>query len=47
MKKLAFWAWMVVFVLLTIGHYFFWWLLAEAVLFLLVWWLRPEWIDKP
>ena len=45
--KITKWMWMILIILFTVGLDFLWWLLAEAVLFLLVWWLRPEWIDKP
>lgn len=45
MKELVKWAWLIVLIILFVGHWIFIIIGAEIVAFLLVWWLKPEWLD--
>lgn len=46
MNELAKWVWIILLSVLFWGEYVFWFILAEIILILLVWWLKPEWLDK-
>ena len=46
MKELAKWAWIILLALLYVGPYIFLVVLADVIVFLLVLWLKPEWIEK-
>ena len=46
MNELAKWVWIILLSVLFLGEYVFWFILAEVILILLIWWLKPEWLDK-
>lgn len=46
MTSLAKWAWIVLLVLLFVGPWIFAILAADVIVFFLIRWLRPEWLDK-
>ena len=43
MTELAKWVWIVLIVVLCFGANIIWFVLAEVILILLIWWLKPEW----
>lgn len=45
MKELGKWCWMIFLPLLTLGWWFFVIMAVEVVAFVLVLWLRPEWLE--
>ena len=46
MTELAKWVWIVLIVVLCFGANIIWFVLAEVILILLIWWLKPEWLDR-
>ena len=46
MSGIAKWAWIVILVIFFCGPYIFAILAADVVVFLLLLWLKPEWLDK-
>ena len=46
MTELAKWVWIILLIVLFVGTNIIWFILAEVILFLLIWWLKPEWLDK-
>jgi len=46
MTELAKWAWIILLCLLFIGHWFFVIVGIDIVAFLLILWLKPQWLDK-
>lgn len=46
MTELAKWAWLILLIILFVGPWIFAIIAADIVIFLLVLWLKPEWIDK-
>lgn len=46
MTELAKWAWIIVLIIFFVGYDFLWFIAADVVVFLLIWWLKPEWLDK-
>lgn len=46
MKELVKWAWIIVLCILFAGWWIFVIIAAEAVAYLLVLWLKPEWLEK-
>lgn len=46
MTQLAKWVWIILLIIFFVGTNIFWFLLADIVVFLLVLWLKPEWIDR-
>ena len=46
MTELAKWAWIIFFIVLFAGFWGFVIIAAEVVVFLLMWWLKPEWLKS-
>jgi hypothetical protein len=46
MTELAKWAWIIVLIIFFVGTDILWFILADVVVFLLILWLKPEWLDK-
>ena len=46
MNSLAKWVWIILLAILFVGVDIFWYLGAGILVGLLVWWLKPEWLDK-
>ena len=46
MTELDKWAWFILLTILFVGTDIIWFLLASVVIFLLVLWLRPEWLEQ-
>jgi hypothetical protein len=46
MNELAKWAWLLLLAILWIGHWIFVILAIDVVAFILIAWLKPEWLDK-
>ena len=46
MKKVSLTIWSIILIVFTLGIYALWIFLAECIIFLLVLWLKPEWIDR-
>lgn len=46
MNELAKWVWLVVLSILFLGGWFFVIIGIDIVVFLLVLWLKPEWLDR-
>ena len=46
MTELAKWAWLILLIILFTGPWIFAILAADVVVFLLVAWLKPEWLKK-
>jgi hypothetical protein len=46
MNDLAKWAWLILLAILFAGPYVFLLIAVDVVVFLLILWLKPEWIEK-
>lgn len=46
MTQLAKMVWWFLLAVFFIGTNIIWYVLAEVILILLVWWLKPEWLDR-
>jgi len=46
MTSLAKWAWLILLIILFIGPYVFVVIALDVVAFILVAWLKPEWLDR-
>ena len=46
MTELAKWAWLILLIILFVGPWIFAIIAFDIVVFLLVLWLKPEWLDK-
>lgn len=46
MTELAKWAWLILLIILFVGPYIFVVLGVEVAAFLLVRWLKPEWLER-
>lgn len=46
MKEVAKWAWILLLIILFAGPYVFVVIAIDIVLFILVAWLKPEWLEK-
>lgn len=45
MTELAKWAWILLLIILFAGPWVFAIIAADVAAFLLVWWLKPEWLE--
>lgn len=46
MTELAKWAWIILLIILFVGPWIFAIIAFDIVVFFLVYWLKPEWLDK-
>ncbi len=46
MKEVAKWVWLIMLVILFVGPWAFVVIAADIVIFILVAWLKPEWLEK-
>lgn len=46
MTELAKWAWIIVLIVFFVGENIIWYILGFVVVYLLIRWLKPEWLDK-
>ena len=46
MTSLAKMVWFFILAVFFVGTNIVWYILAEVILILLVWWLKPEWLDR-
>ena len=46
MNELAKWAWLVLLAVLFVGNWIFVIIAADIIIFFLIVWLKPEWLDK-
>lgn len=46
MNQVAKWVWTIILAAFTLGYWVFVFLLAETIVILLIWWLKPEWLEK-
>ena len=46
MSELAKWAWLILLIVLFVGSYVFVVIAIDILAFILVAWLKPEWLDK-
>ena len=46
MTEIAKWAWIILLIVLFFGPWIFAILAADVILFLLLKWLKPEWVEK-
>jgi len=46
MTDLAKWVWIIIIVIFFVGTDIFWIIGASALAVLLIWWLKPEWLNK-
>ena len=46
MNSIAKWAWILLLAILFAGPYVFVLIIVDVVLFLIILWLKPEWIEK-
>jgi len=46
MNALAKWVWMAILAIFFVGMDIFWYLGVGILVFLVVWWIKPEWLDK-
>jgi hypothetical protein len=46
MTELAKWAWLIVLIILFVGPWIFVIVGIDIAVYLLIYWLKPEWLDK-
>jgi len=46
LSEIAKWAWLVLLVAIWIGPWMFAIIAADLIIFVLIVWLKPEWLDK-
>ena len=46
MTELAKWAWLILLIILFLGWHFFVIIAIDVVAFILIAWLKPEWLEK-
>jgi len=46
MNSLAKWVWFILLCILFVGEYIIYYIIVGVVAFVLIAWLKPEWLDK-